>query len=93
MEITSNTMKQTYYQMISDLKGYAPKDSHFTSFEEIEKLDKHFGLEAMDAIDLQNLRDMFMFVYINNHDWFSATAVMSVTTVIDHFIHLKGGIL
>ena len=54
--LTHHTMR-TYYQMISSLE-YEPKDRHFTSEEEIEMLDKHFGLAGMSLLDLQNLRDI-----------------------------------
>lgn len=77
--------------MISDLKGYEPKDRHFTSNEEMDMLNKHFGLEKMSAYELQNLRDMFMALYIANRDSFSCFAMMSVTAVIDHFKWQKGG--
>ena len=84
-------MEKTYYQMIKELKGYEPKDSHFTSFEEVERLNKHFGLDTMNALELRNLRDMFMLVYIGNRDMFTSCAMMSVTAVIDHYKWQKGG--
>ena len=87
--LTHHTMR-TYYQMISSLE-YEPKDRHFTSEEEIEMLDKHFGLAGMSLLDLQNLRDMFVLLYTINRDKFSANARMSVTAVIDHFKMRKGG--
>lgn len=82
---------KTYYQMISELKGYEPKSRMFTSNEEIEMLNKHFGLEAMTVTELQNLRDMFVLVYRDQYDMFSTNAMMSVTAVIDHFKWQKGG--
>ena len=81
---------RTFYQMISSLE-YEPKDRSFTSGEEIEMLDKHFGLSEMSLLDLQNLRDMFVLLYSLNRDKFSSNAMMSVTAVIDHFKLRKGG--
>ena len=88
---------KTYYQMISDLRGYEPKDRHFTSNEEIQMLNEHFGLDKMSVLELQNLRDMFMLYYLSpgnqneNGAWFSTNAMMSVTAVIDHYKIQKGG--
>lgn len=79
--------------MITDLKGYEPKDKDFTSEEEMDMLNKHFGLEKMSAYELQNLRDLFMALYIAYRDWFSCHAMWSVTAVIDHFKFQKGGAL
>ena len=82
---------KTYFQMISELKGYEPKDKHFTSNEEIERLNKHFGLEGMTVYEMQNLRDMFMALYFAYRDWFSCHAMWSVTAVIDHYKFQKMG--
>lgn len=82
---------KTYFQMISELKGYEPKSGMFTSNEDIEMLNKHFGLESMSVTELQNLRDMFVLVYCQNFDMFSYNAKASVTAVIDHFKWQKGG--
>lgn len=84
---------KTYFQMISELKGYEPKSRMFTSEDEIQMLNKHFGLEAMSITELQNLRDMFVLVYRDQYDMFSTNAMMSVTAVIDHFKWQKGGAL
>lgn len=84
---------KTYFQMISELKGYEPKSRMFTSEDEIQMLNKHFGLEAMSVTELQNLRDMFVLLYRDQIDMFSTNAMMSVTAVIDHFKWQKGGAL
>lgn len=82
---------KTYFQMITELKGYEPKDKHFTSKEEMDMLNEHFGLEKMSAYELQNLRDMFMALYFAYRDWFSCSAMWSITAVIDHHKFQKGG--
>lgn len=61
-------MKQTYFQMLRELSDYCPKDDMFTSKEEIEMLDNHFGLSQMTAYDLQNLRDMTVYFYTELQD-------------------------
>lgn len=82
---------KTYSQMITELKGYEPHSRMFTSQEDIDFLNKHFGLEEMSLLDLQNLRDMFVLLYCSDLDMFSYYAKMSVTAVIDYYKFQKGG--
>ena len=85
---------KTNFQMIREIKDYAPKSSMFTSKEEIEMLNQHFGLDKMSLLELRNLRDMVVLVY---DKWLDdamdefpeqrklMSAMQSITAVIDHF--------
>ena len=86
---------KTWFQLIKELHGYEPKDRHFTSREEMERLYRHFGMDKMTYSDLQNLRDMFMLYYLTpgnkKEGWFSIEAMQSITAVIDYYKIQKGG--
>lgn len=96
-------MKKTYYQLLCENKDYRPKSRIFTSNEEIEMLDRHFGLSEMPACELHNLRDMAVLYYDDlanektkdgkrTDEYMQVrNAMMSLTTVIDLFIYRKEG--
>ena len=72
--------------MVVDFKDYMPKDRHVTSREEIEQISKHFCLEEMSALELQNLRDFVVLFYTSNENLFDKREAMySITAVIDMF--------
>ena len=72
--------------MVVDFKDYMPKDRHVTSREEIEKISRHFNLEEMSALELQNLRDFVVLFYTSNENLFDKREAMySITAVIDMF--------
>lgn len=87
--------------MILDNQDYTPIRRGRTSEEEIEKLTKHFGLDKMSVLELQNLRDMVVMVYSSwiersadteRHDlvFKQSQAMMSITAVIDRFKYKAG---
>lgn len=78
------------------LKGYAPKDSHYTSFEEIAEVAKHLELEGKDGKSLCEIRDSAVEWYEDIYDVYKEAkkydladkafnAMLSVTAVIDHY--------
>ena len=80
--------------MIVDFKGYAPKESGVTSLKEVREIQEHFHMEEMNALDLQNLRDMMVLIYSNwrsdarnKADWDEldrlSEAMSSIASVID----------
>jgi hypothetical protein len=87
---------KTNFQMILENQDYAPQRRGRTSEEEIEMLTKHFGLDKMSVLELQNLRDMVVIVYDRWIDKSAedgrrdlvdkqSQAMMSITAVIDMF--------
>ena len=72
--------------MVREFTDYMPQDRHVTSREEIEKISKHFCLEEMSALELQNLRDFVILFYTSNDNLFDKREAMySITAVIDMF--------
>lgn len=93
---------KTNFQMIMDIRDYCPEHEGITSMREIKMLNKHFDLDKMSQLDLQNLRDMVVLVYSNwmqnerskgEMDKFFklSDAMQSITCVIDHFKMNVGG--
>ena len=86
---------KTYFQRIMEIKDYCPKNKGITTEEEIDMLDKHFGLSEMQEIDLRNLRDMVVLYFDRQMESASSQnrtidtmmqGLMSITAVIDKFI-------
>ena len=72
--------------MVREFADYMPQDKHITSREEIEKISRHFNLEEMSALELQNLRDFVVLFYTSNESLFDKREAMySITAVIDMF--------
>ena len=87
---------KTYFQLIMEMNDYCPKSKGITSEEEIDMLDKHFGLSGMKEIELRNLRDMVVLYFDRQMEHCSDNAhqsdslmqaLMSITAVIDRFIY------
>lgn len=76
---------RTNFQMVVDFKDYMPVETGFTSKEEIEKISKHFCLEEMTALELQNLRDFVVMFYRHDSMRDKFDAMLSITAVIDMF--------
>ena len=77
---------RTNFQMVREFADYMPQDKHITSREEIELISKHFCLEEMNALELQNLRDFVVLFYTSNESIFDKREAMySITAVIDMF--------
>ena len=72
--------------MVREFADYMPQEKHITSREEIEKISRHFNLEEMSALELQNLRDFVVLFYTSNENLFDKREAMySITAVIDMF--------
>ena len=81
---------------IDSFKDYRPKSRVFTSKEEMDRIDKHFGLSKRNTASLNALRNNVVEYYTkiprqqalaNDMDeW-----MMSLTAVIDYHIRRKGG--
>jgi len=78
------------------LKGYTPKNFHFTTEEEIEEISDALDLKEMSVEEMRTMRDMVVLYYdslrggIPKEDdrWFSYwNGMMSVTAIIDHVSH------
>ena len=93
---------KTNFQMIMDIRDYRPKTRGFTSGEEIKMLNKHFGLDKMSLLELQNLRDMVVMMYTHwmqddrskseiDEMMFKSDAMQSITAVIDMYKTKAGG--
>ena len=87
--------------MILENQDYAPNKRGKTSEEEIGMLTRHFGLDKMSVLELQNLRDMVVMVYSSWIERSAETerqdlvykqsqAMMSITAVIDMFKYKAG---
>lgn len=77
---------RTNFQMVREFADYMPQEKHITSREEIEKISRHFNLEEMSALELQNLRDFVVLFYTSNENLFDKREAMySITAVIDMF--------
>lgn len=80
---------------IDSFKDYRPASRMFTSKEEMDRIDKHFGLSKRNVASLNALRNNVVDYYAN-HDtrrndmgqW-----MQSLTAVIDYHIRRKGGAL
>lgn len=85
----------------SFLKVYMPEDRHFTSFEEIELVEKQLGLKGLSREEIDAVRNTVVLFYDNLMDnefelngrtekyYDFSTAMMSVTGVIDNYIYTK----
>ena len=92
---------RTNFQMIMDVKDYTPKDEMVTSIDEIRMLEEHFGLEDMNLLELQNLRDMVVLLFSGwmkekrsggeIESFFKLShGMQSITAVIDNAKWVKG---
>jgi hypothetical protein len=78
-----------------------PEDRHFTSFEEIELVEKQLGLKGLSREEIDAVRNTVVLFYENLMDnefelngrtekyYDVSTAMMSVTGVIDNYIYTK----
>ena len=72
------------------LKGYTPKNKHFTSYGECEMVKKELGLLSMSAVELNGCRNAVVQFYTEllgspkqgSIDYMQS--MMSVTAVIDN---------
>ena len=79
-------------RQIASFLDYRPASRMFTSNEEIERINQHFGLENRTVESLRALRDNVVREYSNNREnmpdgmqW-----LQSITAVIDLYIRRKG---
>ena len=89
------------FDVKSFLKVYMPEDKHFTSFEEIELVEKQLGLKGLSREEIDAVRNTVVLLYENLMDnefelngrtekyYDFSTAMMSVTGVIDNYIYTK----
>ena len=75
---------------IASFADYRPAQRGFTSLEEIQKIDKHFGLSRRNTASLNALRNNVV-DYYSGHDNVNTEWMQSITAVIDHYIWNKGG--
>lgn len=86
-------------QKIQEILDYRPASRMFTSNEEIERLNQHFGLENRSVASLRALRNNVVKTWSNRErdgrqawDRDDMTPWMqSITAVIDYYISRKGG--
>lgn len=83
------------------LKGYMPKDKHFTSFDEIETIEEKLSLHGKTADEVHTIRNTVVLFYDNLRDnefdnngrseiWYDyMTAMQSVTAAIDNYLYTK----
>lgn len=85
-------------KLIDSFKNYRPKDWGFTSKEEMDRIDKHFGLSKRNVASLNALRNNVVKYYSNlpratRREDDMSEWMQSITAVIDHHIRRKGGAL
>lgn len=83
------------------LKGYMPEDKYFTSFDEIETIEKTLELKGKTFDEVQAIRNtvVLYYDYLMENEcetngrtdawWNFNTAMMSVTAAIDNFLYTK----
>lgn len=84
--------------LISRFADYMPADRFFTSNAEIERINRHFGLEGRTLESLRALRNNVVDYYDQNYRRSSQRFdkmpwMQSITAVIDEYIRRKGGVL
>lgn len=85
-------------KLIESFKDYRPDSRIFTSPEEMDRIDKHFGLSKRNVASLTALRNNIVDYYAK-HDRYVRGGrddtlgqwMQSITAVIDHHIMRKGG--
>lgn len=83
-------------RLIADFTDYSPSSRMFTSASDIERIDKHFGLEKRTVESLMALRNNVVDYFDKNYRqgderWDRMPWMQSITAVIDEFIRRKGG--
>ena len=91
---------KTDYELLGGLKDYTPKDSLFTSGEEMKLIQDTLQLQDRDVLSLRNLRNYVMLCYLEKahryEDRFCkeamdlSQAMYSITAVIDDAIWRAG---
>lgn len=83
------------------LKSYMPEDKHFTSFDEIETIEKVLELNGKTSDEINTIRNTVVLFYDNLMDnefdtngrndvwWNFNVAMMSVTAAIDNYLYTK----
>ena len=75
---------------IDTFTDYRPAQRGFTSREEMQRIDRHFGLSRRNTASLNALRNNVV-DYYSSHDNIDPEWMQSITAVIDHYIVNKGG--
>ena len=79
-------------EQIQSIIDYRPESRMFTSREEMERLNRHFGLEKRTVESLMALRNNVVDTYarLGRRDDGMMQWMQSVTAVIDYYIRRKG---
>lgn len=70
------------------LKGYYPKNKHFTDNEECFAIIKNLGLSGLTLKEMSECRNAVVSYYneiMDKRDFDSMQPLMSVTAIIDHY--------
>lgn len=76
------------------LKGFTPKNEHYTTNEEVELVTEALGLEGNNERGISFIRDYVVMTYSDlmkeveddtEKRWSYSVAMMSVTSVVDHY--------